>query len=255
MNNYFLKVKNHAKKWRDFVLDLIFPIECLGCGREGVWLCAPCFQKLKFRRFQYCLHCKKENHFGEFCKDCRKLYYFDGCLIAGSYDQNKFLANMIKSFKYKFIKDLGLELGIFLTLFLGDLKSRASMFGWGVKRNPVFGSWDFLVISVPLHKRRLRWRGFNQAEVLASAAFGENISNYMGKLVRVKYTKPQVKLSEAERQNNIKDCFVWEGEKLNGRNIILIDDVVTTGATINEAARVLKENGAGKVWGLVAAKG
>ncbi len=249
------KILKSAKSFWTLFLDLIFPVECLGCGREGIWLCAPCFQKLKFRRLQYCLSCKKENHFGEFCPECRKEYHLDGCLIAGSYDQDEFLSSLVKSFKYKFIRDLGPELGRFLRLFLKDTESKASMFGWGVKRNLFFGGREFLVVPIPLHRRRLRWRGFNQAEILAREAFGERVEQGAGKLVRAKYTRPQVKLSESERAVNIKNCFVWEGENLAGRNIVLIDDVVTTGATLNEAARVLKENGAGKVWGLVVAKG
>jgi predicted amidophosphoribosyltransferase len=76
-----------------------------------------------------------------------------------------------------------------------------------------------------------------------------------GRLKIIKHKKPQAKLNETERRENIKDCFVFEGENLAGRNILLVDDIATTGATLSEAARVLKENGAGQVWGLVVAKG
>ena len=255
MNNYFLKVKNHAKKWRDFVLDLIFPIECFGCGREESWLCEPCFQKLKLKERQYCFHCKKENKFGEFCEDCRSDYFLDGCLIAGDYE-DKSLAGLIKNFKYKFIKDLGSDLGRFLSLFFRNLKSRA------VDLSPRAGKYDFLfdfkgslILAVPLARQRMRWRGFNQAEVLRAEIYGEATEEKTGRLARIKHKKPQAKLSEAERKENIKGCFAWQGENLSGRNVILIDDVATTAATLNECARVLKENGAGEVWGLVVAKG
>ena len=75
------------------------------------------------------------------------------------------------------------------------------------------------------------------------------------KLIRIKHKKPQAKLDEAQRQENIKNCFAWVGKKLTGQPIILIDDVTTTGSTLNECAKILKQNGAGEVWGLVVAKG
>jgi len=112
------------------------------------------------------------------------------------------------------------------------------------------------LVPVPLHIRRERWRGFNQSQLIAeklSDKFGIEIDCHG--LKRVKHGKAQAKLSKSERWENIKGSFFWEKESLSGRNIILIDDVVTTGATLNEAAKVLKENGAGEVWGLVVARG
>ena len=111
-------------------------------------------------------------------------------------------------------------------------------------------------LPISLHKKRKRWRGFNQAEIIA-----RELKNYFDidmsteKLIRIKHKKAQAKLGEEERKNNIKNCFGWQGDRLNKRNIILVDDVVTTGSTLNECAKVLKENGAGEVWGLVVAKG
>lgn len=245
----------HAIQLRAFVLDLIFPIECLGCGKEGEWLCSRCFQSLKLKRNQYCLGCKKENKLGEFCKNCRDDYFVDGILIAGDYE-NKVLANLIKSFKYKFIKDLGTELGKFLALFLRDLHYRANTLFWDTDRFiNLTDLEENLLIPVPLHKKRERWRGFNQADILLKGLLGKEPAKNLEELKRIKYKTPQAKLNEKERMSNIKNCFVWEGEGLEGKNVILIDDVVTTGATLNECARVLKENGARKVWGLVVAKG
>lgn len=249
------KLINHAKKWRDFILDLIFPIECLGCGREDVWLCAPCFQKLKVKDEQYCLACKKENKLGEFCSECRRDYFLDGCLIAGDYE-DELLAGLIKNFKYRFIKNFGVELGRFLFLFTRQLESQAVDLSWQVKRRDfLFELKDNLVAAVPLSGKRERWRGFNQAEILKRELIGSETGDAAGELVRIKHTKPQAKLGEVERRENVKNCFIWEGGNLAGKNVMLIDDVVTTGATLNECARVLKENGAGKVWGLVVAKG
>lgn len=254
---------------RDFVLDLIFPIECLGCGGEGVWLCFDCFKKIKNKEKQYCLSCKKENSFGEFCPDCSRDYSLDGVWMAGSYE-DKLITNLVKSLKYKFARELSVSLGKFIALFLRDLinKNRLSNIDladneiWrkldNIKHSPkIFLNFnESLIIPVPLHKKRRRWRGFNQSEEIARELVRYfNLEMSADKLIRVKYKKAQVKLRAKERRENIKNCFAWRAENLAGRNIILLDDVATTGSTLNECARVLKENGAGEVWGLVAAKG
>lgn len=114
---------------------------------------------------------------------------------------------------------------------------------------------DTTLIPIPLSKKRLRWRGFNQAELLArelAAAFAYPLNQ---DLKRIKHAWPQADLNGAERLNNIADSFAWTGTSLGGRTIILIDDVATTGATLNEAARILKTAGAGAIYGLVLAKG
>jgi len=111
-------------------------------------------------------------------------------------------------------------------------------------------------MPVPLSKKRLKWRGFNQAEIIANIlADNFKLEIDAKNLKRIKNTKPQAKLNERERRNNLADCFSWLGDKLNGRNIILVDDVATTGSTLNECAKVLKQAGASEVWGLVVANG
>ena len=113
-----------------------------------------------------------------------------------------------------------------------------------------------LVVPVPLSRKRRRWRGFNQAELLARAvAQNYGLTLDSNNLIRIKHKKPQAKLNEIHRLANVKECFAWRGGDLNKKNIILVDDVVTTGATLNECAKVLKAAGAGQVWGLVVAKG
>ena len=260
---------SRANQLRDFILDFIFPIECLGCGRDGVWLCKKCFRKLEFKAVPYCLHCKSENEFGQFCPACRSQYALDGVWITGVYEE-QIIAKLIKNLKYHFIQDIAEYLGEFLILFLRDLlsKSRISRSDLisGVDQhkferisrhpNALLNFSQNLIIPVPLSNKRKCWRGFNQAEIIASVIadyFKLDLS--VDRLIRVKHKKPQAKLGEAGRKNNIIGCFVWQGRGLAGRNVILVDDVVTTGSTLNECAKVLKDNGAGEVWGLVVAKG
>lgn len=252
-----------------FFLDLIFPIECLGCGQEGAWLCEKCFKKIKFKPKQYCLHCKKENDFGQFCPPCQIIYSLNGVWIAALYE-DKLISQAIKSLKYHFISGLAAILGKLLILFINNLINQARVLrpmlkegvdwrGLGRAKSAPLAILNFkanLVVPVPLSRKRLRWRGFNQAEILGrafAAHYGLEINT--GSLVRVKHKTAQAKLDEVHRLENIKDCFVWRGGNLNQRNVILIDDVVTTGATLNECAKVLKQSGAGQVFGLVAAKG
>lgn len=289
------KLANHL--WL-FFLDLIFPIECLGCGQEGRWLCPDCFKEVKFKPKQYCLHCKLENDFGQFCPPparpqpdkvirpdecsfgrvlagngrsggCQVLYDLDGVWIAALYE-DKLIRQIIKDLKYYFVSSLAAVLGKLLILFINNLINKHKVLGHNLREGinwPDFNQiksvplaiLDFkadLVMAVPLSAKRRRWRGFNQAEILAEIFAKEyDLEINLRDLVRIKHKTAQAKLNEASRLENIKDCFAWRGGNLNKRNIILIDDVVTTGATLNECAKILKASGAGEVWGLVAAKG
>jgi len=277
---YSSKLLKSAKKLKALFFDLIFPIECLNCGQEGAWLCDRCFRQLTFKSGQYCLHCKQENKFGQFCPGCQPLYALDGVLIAGNYE-DKIIAQLIKGLKYRFAKSIAKELGKFLALFLRNIvnKSRISRidltngvdlrkFEQASQLPGIFLNFNKnLIIPVPLHKKRKRWRGFNQAEVITDVLVNYfNLDISIDRLVRIKHKKPQAKLGEADRKTNIVGCFAWlalpnkENKKrpsldLAGQNIILIDDVVTTGSTLNECAKVLKQAGANEVWGLVVAKG
>jgi len=113
------------------------------------------------------------------------------------------------------------------------------------------------LVPVPLEKRKLKWRGFNQAEEIA-----KELSNFweipfiLDCLIKVKENPPQVDLSEEERMENIKGVFQAKDEKeIMGKKIFLVDDVYTTGATMEEAARVLRATGAKEVWGITVARG
>lgn len=246
-------IKKNASNFWAFFLDLIFPIECLGCGKEGLWVCTKCFHGIRFNNFQRCFHCKKNHNFGKFCSACKKDYHLAGIWIACDYD-DELVGDLVKKFKYNFIKELDYFLSKILFIFLSSLRNKERIVDSNLK---VFKNFhDLLIIPIPLHPKRLCFRGFNQAEEI-----GLKLANYLelpmdtDGLVRIRHNRPQAKLDEAARSENIKDCFAWRGENLRGKNILLVDDVVTTGATLNEAARILKENGAGQVWGLAVAKG
>ena len=150
------------------------------------------------------------------------------------------LDKLIKGLKYKFAFDIASELSdLLLSFFEKQEISNA---------NPV-------IIPVPLHKKRLRERGFNQAELLARS-FHANYQVETKILQRNKYTSAQAKLKEKARKENIKQAFAChDSEKVKNKIVVLVDDVITTGSTLNECARVLKKSGAKEVWGLAIAKG
>ncbi len=208
-------------KLKNFLLDLLFPIQCLGCNKPGEWLCQNCLEKIKI------------NSFAKFLKE--------DIWVATDYNQ-ALIKKILYSYKYNFVTNLGEKLGDLLVAFLKA------------------GSKDLnfdLVIPVPLAKKRIIWRGFNQAEPLArkiSQEFGWRVGADLIK--RIHYTHPQVGLSAEERKINVKGIFKLTDQRLvKGKKILLIDDVLTTGATIGECVKVLKQAGAKKVLGLVVAKG
>ena len=268
MNSFLAFLFNHARSLRDFILNLLFPIECLGCSQEDVWLCDKCFRKIPFNPFNYCLNCKKRNKYGEFCTDCSPNFYLNGVWIAGNYN-NYIIVNLIKNLKYYYAKNLADILGKYLSLFLQNLLNKNRLTNINLQQSKIWRQLDkakqspltilnfnqTIIIPVPLHKKRYLIRGFNQAEKLAqivSKNFNLKINH---DLIRIKHKTAQAKLNEKARKHNIKDCFVYRGENLINKNILLIDDVLTTGSTLNECAKVLKENNASEVWGLVVAKG
>ena len=177
------------------------------------------------------------------------------------------LDKLVHLYKYRFIEDLHVPLGKILVKIVSESEL------------PI----PDIIIPVPLHKRRLRWRGFNQAELLANylsenLAPGFAIPVFSNLIVRQKYTPPQMKIGKyADRQKNMQDAFrinassislspflrrdVPVGQRgkalqnfLNGKTFLLVDDIATTGATLFECAKILKQNGAKKVFAAVIAR-
>jgi len=255
--NILNKILYYAHYGRSFLLDIIFPIECLSCKKEGLWVCDDCFEKIIIKHSQNCLVCGKNNFSGSFCKECKKNLELDGMLIASNYS-DALLSKMIKTYKYKFAKDLSLPLAQLLIKFIENLiKEGPKNYFWHQSGNAIVKQFsNNLIIPVPLFWKRKKWRGFNQSEELAKIfANYFNLKINTKNLQRKNFLRPQTKLNKNKRFANIKDNFLWNGENLSGKHIILIDDVSTSTATLNECAKVLKKSGAKKVWGLVIGHG
>lgn len=232
-------------KINNLILDTLFPKRCLLCEKEGVWLCEICQGKIDLIDFQVCPVCEKYiSPLGSPCQKCKGEAALNGLIIAAKYGKDN-LAILIHRFKYNFISELGENLGQIL------LK------GATIHKLPL----PNLVIPVPLHPRRLRWRGFNQAEILAKY-LNENITPgftvevLKNNLIRQKYTSAQMKIKKyALRKENMRGAFsVKNPTEIRNKIIWLIDDVCTTGSTIFECAKVLKSAGAKKIYALVLAR-
>lgn len=234
-----------TEKAKKLILDILFPLECLGCGKEKEWFCHDCFQKLEFLARQSCPFCGSENLFGRTCESCSKSHSLDGIFAAGNYGQ-KNLSLLIRHLKYSLASDLAGVLGEFLAIALKN---------WQKENGRSLFIKNSFFLPIPLHSKRKKWRGFNQSELIADRLAEEFGWKKISGLERIKNSRPQAKTKETERKKNIKDCFRFADQRLDGKKIILIDDVATSGATLEEASRALKNAGAESVWGLTVARG
>lgn len=223
-------------KIKNFILDLIYPQFCFSCGREGSYLCQDCQSTLGLQPTHHPIYQKYQSH--PPAGGLKDLYF------ALPY-QDILIKNLIQKFKYQpFIKELAIPLTSLIITHFQLLDNK-----------PNFA--DFTLIPVPLEKSKLRWRGFNQAEEI-----GKELSKFLkiplvnNVLVKIKETLPQVELSDEVRKENVKGAFlVKKKELIQNKKILLVDDVYTTGSTMEECAKVLKEAGAKEIIGIVVAQG
>ena len=228
-----------------YILDTFFPIKCLGCHNEGAWICRTCASQIRIETEHPCGVCEKVvTPDGRTCIACKKKSSLDGLIAATTYKE-PFISNAVHIFKYRFIQDLHIELGY---LLVGALH-RTDM------------AIPDAIIPVPLHPRRLRWRGFNQSALLAQYVAKNllpmsELPRPANVLIRRRYTSPQMEIKDYQsRQQNLAGAFsIAQPEEVFGKTILLIDDVATTGSTIFECAKVLKAAGAKEVYAAVIAR-
>lgn len=234
------------KKGAGFVLDTLLPVHCLDCGQESQsilcsssqntkFICPSCFEKIPLNQEPPLRFSQK--------------FSLTSLIIASSYDY-PLVKQAIHHYKYDFVKDLAKPLGQLMVKRLNNLSN-------------IFDKNNSLLVPVPLHKKRLRWRGFNQAELLAEAVNQElKIPLNNNLLIRKKYSLPQMQIkSSPARKENIKKAFgigtvpAKQGQSLSNKTIILVDDICTTGATLEECALTLRLLKPKAIWGLVVARG
>lgn len=234
------------KSWWKDLMAFVFPSRCGFCQNNLPWgeyyICQDCWRKIDYILPPYCPHCGfPQLEAGLICPHCEgKDYYFNGARSVGWY--GGVLKAAINLYKYEKKLRLNEPLGYLLINY------------WETKRRDYPAD---VIIPVPLYWRKKREREFNQSELLA-LRIGRNFKIPVSShnLVRVSYHRPQVGLSARERWENIRGMFrVKSPRELKDKNILLIDDVYTTGATSNECSRILREGGAKNIWVLTLARG
>lgn len=238
-------------KIKDFSLDLFFPKFCLGCQKEGIYLCDDCRGLLDISEFNYCLCSQKplrlppDSKNGK-CSRCQNKN-LSGLYFALPYKEKTLTRKLIYQFKYKpYLKDLAKTLAsILVEHFVLSQKNTNEI-------------WEnSILVPVPLDKKKLKARGYNQSEELAKELSKVlQIPVISENLVKIKYTNPQMELKKEEREKNLQGAFMVKNPSTiaQGNKIFLVDDVYTTGSTMEECAKTLKNAGAKNVWGICLAR-
>ena len=223
---------------KGIALDILFPRWCVGCGREGDLLCHWCRRSLPGITPPLCPRCGRPQASGVLCPGCISWQaQVDG--IRSPFQFDGVVRQAIHQLKYKNLRALAIPLAGLLRDYLAA--------------NPVPAE---VLVPVPLHPKRLRERGYNQSSLLV-----RELGRLTGLpvvsdcLMRQRHTPPQVRTSTVdERRRNLANAFACRDHRLQGRQILLVDDVATSGATVDACAAALKAAGAASVWALVLAR-
>ncbi|MFA7308963.1 MAG: double zinc ribbon domain-containing protein [Patescibacteria group bacterium] len=226
----------------DAVWDIVFPKHCVRCNQEGDYLCSVCLTYVDVVTTPYCPECRRPTRYGELCASCSPLWDFDGVTICTEY--NGAVKDLVHTFKYEGCSSAADLIAAFLVAGISRTKSQIGVQG------------DWIVIPVPMTYEKELERGYNQASLLACLLATElQLIVNEKSLIKTRSTRSQIELTRRERLNNVKDSYGWVAAPLSGLSILLVDDITTTGATLSECAKTLKKAGAGRVWGVVLAKG
>lgn len=222
------------------LLGTIFPQKCPGCGKrlERETACDACIASVPLKQTLFCGKC------GARLAKNKKICHNDFPYILGAASDynNDLVKNLIYLLKFRYVKSAATPLGVILVRYIKNLNLRFE---------------NFIIVPIPLFKKRLRLRGFNQSELIA-----RGLANYLNlpieisALARVKETKPQSETKNInERRKNVENCFaVAHPELILKKNVLLIDDVATSGTTLFEAAKALKTAGARRIIAFVVAR-
>lgn len=231
-----------SKKIRDGFISLFFPEPCSGCGRHikdfaHECLCPECFETIKKPSGILCAVCLKQLKpgAGGECRECAEYEkHFE--LIAAGGDYEGALKELIRKMKF-----CGRENG-------AKTAARIMSSSAGTE----FFSWPDAITCVPLSRNSMKDRGYNQSEAVARILSKKYGVPFVRAVKKIRETEPQNKLERKERIRNLKGAFEASGCK--GMKILVVDDVFTTGATLNETAKALLSAGASAVRGIVAAR-
>ena len=232
----------------DAALSIFYPPHCAMCGadtRAGRHLCEPCAEKSVRIEAPFCRQCSQPFDGaidGTFtCSNCEDRQFHFDCAVS-RYRSTGLVRELVHRFKYDRCLYLRQTLAAWLAETLDDARITAHRF-------------DYLV-PVPLHAARQRDREFNQASILAELIAERHGEVVLHALKRIRYTTTQTRLDREERMQNLRNAFrVQQARRVADSHLILVDDVFTTGSTVDECARVLKKAGAASVRVITVARG
>lgn len=232
-----------SKSFYSTLVDLVFPSSCVGCSDFGPLLCENCLQKIGEPQ-DTCVFCDDKTLHGKTCYQCQTKNSLAGVISVGKY-QNVILRNAVHALKFSGVKEISALLGNMLDKRISQTLSSSLS--------------EFTLVPLPLHSIRKRERGFNQAELLAQNISTKLLLPCQEILIRTRATKPQAKINhktENLRKENVAKAFAINPLHLHiPEKIIIVDDVATSGATLEEAAKTLREAGVKEIWGAVICRG
>lgn len=229
------------------VVSLFYPPACEGCGLSvgfNEYLCTECRERAPRIVPPFCARCAEPfagavtSEFS--CSNCANQTLHFEAAVAG-YRARGIVRRLIHQFKYGHHVYLRHVVGDWLAAVLDDPRLNPKQFD--------------LIVPVPLHPARQRERGFNQAALLARSLSLRTSLPVWSALERLRYTTTQTAFDRAERMQNLHNAFrLRPGRNVRGSRVLLVDDVLTTGSTLSECARVLKKSGASSVYAATAAR-
>lgn len=233
------------------LLNILFPRQCLSCGKFGSYFCQACIPSLKTSTTTICPMCTKLSPFGMTHPYCKTRYSLDG--LTSVFRYTGAIQKGIKTIKYRRVRDIVPEL---TSITMNAIQKDKSNNYVSIIR--IFDTDKPIIIPIPLHKKRYKERWFNQSELLAKEISEKlHLEMRTDLLHRIKFHTPQAELKKEDRLKNIKGAFSINPKskiQMSNLSIILLDDVWTTGATLREAGNMLKRTGVKKVWGLTIAR-
>ena len=231
-------LSSFVKKAGQSFFDLLLPPKCVHCKSAGRWLCQSCLEKIPLLSEPVCPRCGAPLS-PPSCRHCRAhpLNAINGIRATAAFIDNP-LRSAIHEFKYNNHRAV--------TALLGEML---------ITSYRQYGLNAEVVVPVPLHETKFKERGYNQSELLARQ-LGQalNLPLNLTTLRRVRKTESQMTLGAEERYKNVSGAFSCGDKNLSQRQILLVDDVCTTGSTLDACAAALKAGGAASVWGLTLAK-
>lgn len=228
------------------LIDMSYPLKpkCLFCGsQENInyfGLCKYCVSLLPYISKPVCTRCGKPYSHGvshDACSLClnTEMYFEKGYTV---FEFSGIVQNTLYRLKYGGETELADVFGKLMADYAAELKEHIN-----------------LIIPVPLHIEKLKKRGFNQSWLICKALGREwGIDSSDKALVRSRYTESQINLSKKQRLSNVRGAFALNSRfKIQGKSVLIVDDIMTTGSTLNECSRMLKSGGASHVYALTAA--